>query len=108
MRAGPRDDEIIIQRKTATTDAYGHETENETWATYATEWAQVIYGSGKEMREAAQLAGSLPATFEVLANPNTLAITERDRISFDGATWNIVAPPARLGRDGVRIQAVSG
>jgi len=106
VKAGTRDRKIIIERKSVTTDDYGSEVE--TWAGYATEWAQVIYGSGKEMREAAQLQGSLPATFEVLANPLTLAVTERDRINFDGDTWNIVAPPARLGRDGVRIQAVRG
>ncbi|RYD68010.1 MAG: head-tail adaptor protein [Sphingomonadales bacterium] len=106
MKSGPRDDLITIERKSVTTDDYGGEVE--TWATYATEWAQVIYGSGKEQREAAQLQGSLPATFEVLANPLTLAVTELDRINFDGTTWNIVAPPARLGRDGVRLQAVKG
>lgn len=106
MKSGPRDDEIIIERKSVTTDDYGGEVE--TWATYATEWAQVIYGSGREQREAAQLQGSLPATFEVLANPLTLAVTELDRINFDGTIWNIVAPPSRLGRDGVRIQAVRG
>lgn len=106
MKSGPRDDLIDIERKSVTSDDYGGEVE--TWATYATEWAQVIYGSGREQREAAQLAGSLPATFEVLANPLTLAVTELNRINFDGDTWNIIAPPARLGRDGVRIQAVRG
>lgn len=106
MKTAPRNRKIIIERKSVTEDDYGGEIE--TWATYATEWAEVIYGSGKEQREAAQLNGSLPATFEVLANTKTLAVTELDRISFDGATWNIVAPPARLGRDGVRIQAVRG
>lgn len=105
MKTAPRDRLITIERTGAPTDD-GYTTVPGAWATFTTEYAAVIYGSGREQREAAQLQASLPASFEVLANSKTLAVTELDRIVFDGAAWNIVAPPSRLGRDGVRIQAV--
>lgn len=107
MKARERNQKIVIERKTVTTDDYGGEVE--TWATFATEWAKVVYGSGREQREAAQLQGSLPAAFEVDSNSNTRAVTELDRINFDGAYWNISAPPNDLGlNEGVRILATRG
>ena len=107
MKARERDQKIVIERKSVTTDDYGNEVES--WTTFATEWAKVVYGTGREQREAAQVQASLPATFEVDSNSNTRSATELDRINFDSAYWNIVAPPNDLGLNkGVRITAVRG
>ena len=108
MKATPRKQKIVIERMTAVTDDYGHQ-DGSNWTPYITCYANVIYGSGREQREAAQLQASLPATFEVLSNDKTRSVTATDRIQFKSEAWNIIAPPNDLGlNDGVRIQAVRG
>src|SRR3546814_2231885 len=64
-------------------DLYGHG--EKTWTDYCTEWAAVNFGTGQERREAAQESASVSATFHVLRNSKTAALTVQDRISFDGA-----------------------
>lgn len=78
----------MFQRFTATTDDYGDEVE--TWADYAEAWARVVHGSGQERRQAAQEAASVTATFYVLRNPLTAALTPKDRIEWEGS-WDIVS-----------------
>lgn len=104
MKAGPRNRKIVFQRKTVIIDDYGGEIE--TWTDYAIIWAGVIWGTGAERREAAQLSASQPATFRVLANSETLALSVLDRISFAGGLWNITSV-VPLGMDeGVELTAV--
>lgn len=105
MRAGPRDQPVTFQRDTGTTkDAHGGKTAS--WTTYVQAFAQVVFGSGSERREAAQEASSQPATFRVPANPLTRALTVKDRIGgYLGSNWDIVSV-SLLGRDGVEVTAV--
>lgn len=88
MGAGRRDGNVIIERGTPTTDDYGGEMIS--WATFATAWANINYGTGQERREAAQESASVSATFQVLANTETRDITTTDRINFEGI-WDIVS-----------------
>lgn len=88
MTAGKRDQKIVIERPTATTDAYGETTH--TWATLATEWAAVLYGKGDERRQAAVEQGEQAATFRVLSNTNTRSVGVKDRINHGGSYWDIV------------------
>lgn len=104
MKSGPRDDLITIERNSGSSEnAFGEITES--WATYTTAWAQVIYGSGSERRDAGLEGADQPATFRVLAGTETLAVTVADRIVFDGDNWDItnVSP---LKRDGVEYTAI--
>lgn len=103
MKAGKRDDLITIERNSGTSeDAFGNPTES--WTTYATAWAEVVYGSGSERRTTAVEGAEQTATFRVLADTVTKAVTPADRISFEG-TWDIhsVTP---LDRDGIEFTAV--
>jgi SPP1 family predicted phage head-tail adaptor len=92
MTAGRRNKLITIERYTTTQDDYGEETQ--TWATYAIEWAAIYYGRGDERRQAAMEQGQQAATFQMLSNPLTEAVTLKDRIVHDGANWDItgIAP----------------
>ncbi|HYI42680.1 MAG TPA: head-tail adaptor protein [Sphingomicrobium sp.] len=103
LSAGRRDRQITFERATVADDDYGGGSE--TWAAFATEWAQVSFGTGVERRTAAQEAASAPATFRVLANGRTSDVTTRDRIMFDGSAWDIVSN-VPLGREGREITAV--
>ena len=102
---GARDKRITIETRTSTPDAYGGAIE--TWEIYARPWADVIYGSGTEQRQAAQNGGSQTASFEIPSNTKTRAISTTDhRISFDGGIWNITAKQDMGLNEGVRLTGI--
>ena len=104
MKAGQRDRLITIERDSGTGEtAFGEVTAS--WATYATAWAQVIYGTGGERRESAVEGADQPATFRILADTTNLGITTADRIVFDGDNWDIVNVSPLL-RDGIELTAI--
>jgi len=104
MKARNRRHRIMIEVRTTASDGYGGEVE--TWANYAPEYAAVYYGTGSEQREAAQQGGSQSASFEVLSNSKTRAVSVIDhRIAFDGGIWNITAAHD-LDNGGRRLTAV--
>ncbi|AYO80115.1 head-tail adaptor protein [Sphingobium yanoikuyae] len=105
MKASRRDRLIIIEFRTVARDGYNAEIP--TWSEYCRAYAAVYYGTGKEQREAAQVRGSQVASFEVLSDSKSRAISLIDhRVSFDGGTWNITAKQDLGLNDGVRLTAV--
>jgi SPP1 family predicted phage head-tail adaptor len=92
VAAGRRDRKITFERAVITQNEYGEDIE--TWSEAFSEWAYPFYGKANERREAAADRSEMPITFSVLANTNSLSITARDRIRYDGLIWNIegVAP----------------
>ncbi len=102
MTAGRRDTLIAIERATTAEDEYGEEVSG--WAPVATEWAAVFWGRGDERRQAASEQGQQAATFQVLANLDTLAVTIKDRINYAGL-WDIqgIAP---IGRGLIELTAL--
>lgn len=88
MTAGRKRNLIVVQRGTPSTDDYGGETLS--WATLATEWAEIHYGRGDERRAAAMEQGSLSAVFVVNDNIATRSATLKDRISFAGGFWDVI------------------
>lgn len=92
MIAGRRDTLVTLEGFTAAQDEYGQETQ--AWAELGQEWAAVFYGAGSERRQAAAEQGEQAASFEMLMNERTRALTVKDRIVADGAAWDIkgIAP----------------
>ena len=103
LRAGALRERITIERASAASNDYNEEVL--TWATLATVRAQVLYGTGRERREAAQEVASVPATFRVRQSSDSASWTPKDRILFAGAAWDIVSN-VPIGRDGREITAV--
>lgn len=93
----------------------GYTTRPGQFADYAAEFARVIYGSGREQRQAAQESASQTATFEVLSNPKTRALTVTDRVCYpvsdpDPAKWPAwdIQAVVDLGyNEGVRVTAIA-
>ncbi|UZW54055.1 head-tail adaptor protein [Sphingobium sp. JS3065] len=105
MKARNRPFLIVIEARTTVEDSYGGE--QETWAEFGQEYAAVYYGTGSEQREAAQQGGSQVASFEVLSNGKTRAISViNHRIAFDGGIWNITAKQDLGLNEGVRLTAI--
>jgi head-tail adaptor len=92
MTAGRRDQLVTLQAYTTTQDEYGEEVQ--TWADSGAEWAAVFYGKGDERRQAAMEQGEQAATFQMLSNTQTRALTVTDRIVLGGVNWDIrgIAP----------------
>jgi len=92
VSAGGRHTLVTFERGTATTDDYGGETL--TWGQVAQAWARVTYGTGAERRQAAQEQAEQAATIMALWTPTLAAVAVKDRITFNGASWDItsVAP----------------
>lgn len=104
MKAGQRDRLITIERDSGTSEnSFGEVTAS--WATYATAWAQIVYGTGGERRDSAIEGADQPATFRILADTTNLAITTADRIAYDGYNWDIVNV-SPLMRDGIELTAI--
>ncbi len=94
--AGNLDRSITIQRSTAGTDPFN--AESLTWPDYITVSAQRRdFAEGErfatEARAAGQVGSQIIARFKVRSSSLTRTITARDRISHDGAIWNIKLAP---------------
>lgn len=79
---------ITVQRATFTRDSLGHRQPS-GWATLVTAKAKVLYGTGAERREAGIETGTQSATFRVRSSAGLRGVTYQDRISFNGAAWDI-------------------
>jgi head-tail adaptor len=101
-RASLRSELIVFQRAPPTEDESGGQTL--VWATYATRRARVRFGTAQEKREAAQEGGVQTATFECVSSSTLRSVTLKDRISYIGASWDIVET-APLDRKTIRFTA---
>lgn len=100
-----RPHKIEIQRAGPPVDD-GYTTTPGDWSLWCQEFAAIYYGTGTEQRQAAQEQASQSATFEVLSNAKTRAVSVGDRVVFDGGTWDITAHNDLGFHDGVRITTV--
>lgn len=93
MGAGSRNSVATFQRNQAARSALGGLAAAD-WQLLFTRFASVTYGNSAERRAAAGEQALQIATFRVLADSDTRAITVRDRISIDGLAWDItgIAP----------------
>ena len=105
LRSAVRNRRILIEKRTVTQNLLNEDVE--TWALSFQEYAAVYFGTGSEQRVAAQTKGSQSASFEVLSNSRTRAISVADhRIVFDGGVWDITANHGLGMNEGRRITAV--
>jgi len=103
MDPGERDARIHIEQPTGGLDSYGGKTP--TFGPYADAWAKVSYGTGQELRQAAQERATVPATFRVPYSTKLAAITAAFRIQYRGV-WDIVSVVERGHREVIEIAAV--
>lgn len=92
MKAGRRKHRIVIERASITRNGLNEPIE--AWTEWCAEMAAVYYGSGREQREGAQTQASQAASFEVISNSKTRAVSMTDRVNYGGGIWDIhsVAP----------------
>ena len=96
---GARNRLIIIERAGAETDD-GYTTRPGEYSEFTRAWAEVLFGTGQERRQAAQEAATAPATFILDWNHTAAQIAPTDRISALGSYWDITsAIPVGLNKE---------
>lgn len=79
--------QVGLWRFVTETDPMGGDIK--TWSTLGDRRADIIFGTGRERREAAQTTASVTATFSVRSDPLTLTLTPADRLRYADADWDI-------------------
>ena len=93
LEAGKFDRKVVFQSITETPDSGSGEIAP-TWSTYKTTWAQYLPMKENERFAAGRELGTFVADFIVRYFS---ALSEKDRIQFDGRNWDILGF-AEIGR----------
>lgn len=88
MSAGKLNERVVFGRLVGGVDAYGNPA-SEWDDDYLTVWADVLETPGREALAAGRVEASRTATMRVRRSPDSLALTEADRVSCRGRVWNI-------------------
>lgn len=87
MQPGHLDQTITLQRLVRTPDGVGGTLDSwQDYATNATVWAKVMAKAGRENMNDGRMVASYVVLFEIW---NRQDINERDRIVWQGVTYNI-------------------
>lgn len=89
IKAGNLDRLITIQQYKYAKDSYGQDVES--GSTDFTTWAQMSYQSGDEKTESNQTVSLKRYHFVVRYDAQTKTITERNKIAYDGKTYEVRA-----------------
>lgn len=103
MRAGSLDRRIVIQRFTETRDEYNDPVPS--WTTLATVWASYEPLSDGEVYRAGETMAEASARFVVRYSSTLAGLNPKDRLTFDGDTWQILRVKEVGRRQGWEITA---
>lgn len=87
MRAGHLNRRITIARRSGTANAFNEP--GETWTTVTTVWASMTPISDGERTRAGETLAQKAARFVIRYSTTTSSVDPRDRLIFDGATYDI-------------------
>lgn len=98
MQAGRFRDEIIFQRLVEGDDGYGNPVTG--WdEDHHRDWGDLLETTGRERLAAGRIEAPTSATLRVRASPETVDLTDADRVLARGRLWNIRGIAA-MGRKG--------
>lgn len=87
MAAGKLNERLTIQRATVTHNDYNEEIES--WSDLVTVWAGRRDASAGESYRAREVGSQITARFTIRQSSEVADVNPRDRISYDGRTYNI-------------------
>lgn len=103
MRAGKLDRRITLERFTSTPDAYNEPVL--TWTALATRAASYEPLSDGEKFSASETAANTSARFVIRYSAAVADLDPKDRLVFDGVTYEIVRVKHIGRREGIEITA---
>jgi head-tail adaptor len=105
MRLGQLDRRVAILKPVVTDDGF---TEDATgWAILCRRWSRVINGKGREAIEQQGIEAIIPKVFVLRHDRKAAKTTPRDRLIFDGRTYDIQAVSEIGRREGIEIIAAA-
>ncbi len=103
MQAGLLDRVVELQhRSDGTPNAYGELPVS--WSTYATVWGRKLDVRGREYTAMKQVVAEATTRLQIYHRTDVLAT---DRVVMDGVTYEVLGPPAEIGR-GEGLELVLG
>jgi SPP1 family predicted phage head-tail adaptor len=86
--ASQLDERLTVLRATLAANAYNELVE--TWADYVTVWTAHVDATVGETLRAAEVGAKISIHFTVRFSPETETITPKDRLLFEGKTFDII------------------
>jgi SPP1 family predicted phage head-tail adaptor len=105
MFAGSLDRRIVIERATATTNGFGEAVL--TWVPLVEVWAHVMEVPDGEVWRAAEVQATITTRFQIRYNATTKTITPKDRIVYEGKTFDISRIKELQRRVGLELTAAA-
>ena len=108
MKAREMDRRITLQRKAVAQDGFGEPIE--TWSDLATVWAQKVESArmAREAPDAGEARAALTRrTFRIRWDSSVSDVNPKDRIVFEGRTYDILGVSELGRREGFSIEAVA-
>jgi SPP1 family predicted phage head-tail adaptor len=105
MLAGRLDRRITILRATVAADEFNEQVE--TWGTLAVVWAQATPVMDAERQRAGETLASKAYRFTIRYSSDVAAVDPRDRVTFDGRTYDVQGVKEIGRREGLEITATA-
>jgi SPP1 family predicted phage head-tail adaptor len=105
LQAGKLDRRICIKRNYPTKDGYNADVDD--WRELATVWAARLNISDGERFRAGETMATLSARFQIRWSPSVADVDPRDRIVFEGRTFDIAGVKELGRREGLEITAAA-
>lgn len=105
MRAGDLDRQVRLERFTETRDAFNNPVE--AWTTLATVRAAVEYIRDGERWTAQEVGAAATLRFRIRYSSTVADLNAKDRLIYDGDTFNIMAVKEIGRREGLEITAAA-
>lgn len=105
MDAGKLDRQITLQPRLLTKNDFNEDVE--TWPYGLTVWASYEPVKDGERLRAAEVAATITARFQIRWSPDVTGLSETDRLSFDGRSFDVVGVKEIGRRDGLEISAAA-
>jgi SPP1 family predicted phage head-tail adaptor len=105
MLAGRLDRRISILRATGAADSFNEQVE--TWGTLAVVWAHAAPVQDAERQRAGETLASKSYRFTIRYSSDVADIDPRDRVVFDGRTYDVSGIKELGRREGLEITATA-
>lgn len=105
MRAGRLDRRITLQRATSTKNGFNEDVE--TWIDIGQRRASAMPVSDGERVRAQEVGSVISMRFQIRYSSDVAALSARDRLIYNGESYNITAVKELGRREGLEITAAT-
>lgn len=101
MNIGHMDRRIELQTSTESVNTYGERADS--WATFATVWAAIVYKGGSEKVSGDQVSATNKVEFRIRYSSTTNRVLASDRVLYNSQYYQILAVEEIGRREGLTL-----